>query len=103
MERGGGALDAGDGGADLGDAVLEEVHLQIRLLLERLQLLHAQLVQLDPYRARHDRLLAGLVPAAPQEKRRRRGAEGRGKSNEGRRDLTSAAGGGSSRSVSKYQ
>ena len=53
MERGGGVLEAGGGGADLGEAVLEEVHLQIRLLLEGLQLLHAQLLHLDPRRARH--------------------------------------------------
>lgn len=58
MQRGGGALEPGGGGADLGEAVLEEVDLQIRLLLEPLELLHAQLVQLDPSRARHGSRLA---------------------------------------------
>jgi hypothetical protein len=55
LERDRGVLEAGIGGADLGEAILEEVDLQIRLLLEPLQLLHAQLVQLDADGVRHDR------------------------------------------------
>lgn len=67
MERGGGVLEAGGGGADLGEAVLEEVHLQIRLLLEGLQLLHAQLLHLDPRRARHSPSSAAAAAAAAEE------------------------------------
>lgn len=57
-QRGGGVLEAVAGGADLVEAVLEEVDLQIRLLLEPLELLHAQLVQFDPNRVRHGSGLA---------------------------------------------
>lgn len=77
MERGGGALEAGGGGADLGEAVLEEVDLQIGLLLDRLQLLHAQLVQVNPAGASH-RL--GLLQSSTRHRGRRRdgGCKGRG-------------------------
>ena len=52
---------------------MEEVDLQIRLLLEPLELLHAQLVQFDPSGGRHGSRasLARLVTAAPGEERRR--------------------------------
>jgi hypothetical protein len=73
MERGGGVLEASGGGADLGEAVLEEVELQIRLLLEPLELLHAQLVQLDPSRACHGYRLCSLGLS-----RRRQGRSGSG-------------------------
>jgi hypothetical protein len=53
VEGGGGVLEAGGGGADLGEAVLEEIDLQIGLLLERLELLHAELVDFDARGARH--------------------------------------------------
>jgi hypothetical protein len=74
VEGGGGVLEAGGGGADLGEAVLEEIDLQIGLLLERLQLLHAQLVDLDARGARHGCLLAAageMGRGGPEERRRR--------------------------------
>lgn len=45
VEGGGGHLEAGGGRADVGEAVLEEIHFQIGLLLHRLQLLHAHPLQ----------------------------------------------------------
>ena len=83
MEGGGGVLQSGGGGADLGEAVLEEIDLQIGLLLERLQLLHAQLIDLDARRARHGCLLAAALEMGRGEGRKGGGGGLVGREGEG--------------------
>lgn len=48
VEGGGGDLQAGGGGANVGEAFLEKINFQIALLFHRLQLLHAHPLQTLP-------------------------------------------------------
>ena len=76
MEGGGGVYEADGGGADLCEAVLEEIDLQIGLLLEPLQLLHGQLIHLDARGARHGCLLAAAAGEMGRGDGRRGGGGG---------------------------
>lgn len=55
VEGCGGELEAGGGGADLEEAVLQEVDLEVGLLLEGLELVDAQLLHLSHRRRRRRR------------------------------------------------